>query len=154
MKYYIARNGAPAGPYEVWQLRYEGVTPDTLVWYQGLSEWTKASDIPEVADVLSAVETPPPFDAYAYECRLYRRSDAFDRSRFYPRPNNYLAEAIIVTFLCSPIIGIISIIYSSKVNSFYNRGQYEEAERASVAARNWVIGSIVFGIFFWAIFVF
>lgn len=154
MKYYIARNGTPAGPYEIWQLRYEGVTLDTLVWCQGFSEWTKAADIPEVAEALSVAVAPPPFDAEAYGNRLYRRNDMFDSRRFYPRPNNYLAEAIIVTLLCSPIVGIISIIYSSKVNSLYNRGLYDEAERASVSARNWVIGSIVFGIFFWAIFVF
>ncbi len=150
MKYYIARNGVPAGPFELWQLRYEDVSGDTLVWHNGLDGWTKASEIPELYEVLSGYQVPPPFDPENYEAKLRGENRMFygnGGDHFYPRPNNYLAEAIVVTLLCSPITGIVAIVKSSKVNTLYNEHRYEEAERKSIEARNWVIGSIIFGIF-------
>lgn len=51
-KYFIVVNGAQAGPFTLAQLSTQGVRPDTLVFFQGLSTWTKASEIPELAPIL------------------------------------------------------------------------------------------------------
>ncbi|MGR7814056.1 CD225/dispanin family protein [Lacinutrix undariae] len=59
------------------------------------------------------------------------------------RPSNYLALAIISTVMCCLPSGIVSIVYSSKVNTLYEDGRYEEAERASKNAKTWGIVSIV-----------
>jgi len=59
------------------------------------------------------------------------------------RPSNYLALAIISTIMCCLPSGIVSIVYSSKVNTLYEAGRYEEAERASKNAKTWGIVSIV-----------
>lgn len=59
------------------------------------------------------------------------------------RPSNYLALAIISTVMCCLPSGIVSIVYSSKVNTLYEAGRYEEAERASKNAKTWGIVSIV-----------
>ena len=58
------------------------------------------------------------------------------------RPNNYLALAIISTILCCLPAGIVSIVYSTKVNSLYEDGKYDEAERASKNAKTWGLVSI------------
>ncbi|RSK38244.1 MULTISPECIES: CD225/dispanin family protein [Mangrovimonas] len=58
------------------------------------------------------------------------------------RPNSYLALAIISTILCCLPAGIVSIIYSTKVNSLYEDGNYAEAERASKNAKTWGIVSV------------
>jgi len=65
-----------------------------------------------------------------------------------PRPDSYLALAIISTILCCMPLGIVSIIYSTKVNSLYADGHYDEANRASKNAKNWGIASIVTGVIF------
>ncbi|MBD0835725.1 CD225/dispanin family protein [Aestuariibaculum suncheonense] len=59
------------------------------------------------------------------------------------RPNNYLALAIISTILCCLPTGIVSIVYSTKVNNLYEDGKYDEAEKASKNAKTWGIVSIV-----------
>lgn len=72
------------------------------------------------------------------------------------RPNNYLALAIISTILCCLPAGIVSIVYSTKVNSLYEDGKYDEAERASKNAKTWglvsiglaVVGLVLYFIFF------
>jgi uncharacterized membrane protein len=58
------------------------------------------------------------------------------------RPNSYLALAIISTILCCLPTGIVSIIYATKVNSSYEDGNYDEANRASKNAKTWGLVSI------------
>tara|TARA_R110002049_G_scaffold76250_4_gene196087 strand:+ start:8171 stop:8443 length:273 start_codon:yes stop_codon:yes gene_type:complete len=65
-----------------------------------------------------------------------------------PRPNSYLALAIISTILCCLPTGIVSIIYATKVNSAYEDGHYDEANKASKNAKTWgliSIGAALFG---------
>lgn len=71
------------------------------------------------------------------------------------KPNNYLALSIIA--LLGGIFGIISLIYSSKVDTLYANGSYTEAISASNSAKTWAIVSIVLGVLFttgWILFFF
>ena len=69
------------------------------------------------------------------------------------KPNNYLALAIISTILCCLPAGIVSIVYSTKVNSEYHQGNYAEAERASKNAKTWGIVSVGIALLGWIIYV-
>ena len=59
-----------------------------------------------------------------------------------PRPNSYLALAIISTILCCLPLGIVSIVYATKVNSLYEDGKYDEATSASKNAKTWGLVSV------------
>lgn len=61
------------------------------------------------------------------------------------RPPNYLAVAIITTLLCCLPAGIVSIVYSTKVNTEYDSGNYAAAESASKSAKTWAIVAAVVG---------
>jgi hypothetical protein len=54
MNIYIIENGQQRGPYTIDQLRYMRITPDTVVWMEGMYNWAKASDVPELKDILAA----------------------------------------------------------------------------------------------------
>ena len=53
MKYYIAENGQQAGPFEPNELLQHGLTVNSLVWCEGMANWTSASQVPELMAVLS-----------------------------------------------------------------------------------------------------
>ena len=59
--YYLIVNGAQAGPYDtnsvVEYVRSGKITPDTLIWKQGMPNWAKLSTLPEFAGIFSC---PPP----------------------------------------------------------------------------------------------
>ena len=60
------------------------------------------------------------------------------------KPDNYLVWAILCTILCCLPLGIVSIIYSSKVDGLYNSGDYAGAEDASKKAKNYAMwGAII-----------
>lgn len=52
MQYYIIVNGSQLGPYSAEELRYQGLTPESLVWREGLSEWVAASTLAELSALL------------------------------------------------------------------------------------------------------
>ena len=51
------------------------------------------------------------------------------------KPDNWLIWAILSTVLCCLPLGIVSIIYATKVDNLWNSGQQEEAIKASNMAR-------------------
>lgn len=53
MKYYIAENGQQAGPFEPSELLLHGLTVNSLVWCEGMANWTSASQVPELMAILS-----------------------------------------------------------------------------------------------------
>lgn len=52
----IDRNGQQAGPFSFEQLVQKGISPETLVWKQGMADWTPAWKVEELKAVLEAAE--------------------------------------------------------------------------------------------------
>lgn len=52
----IDRNGQQAGPFSFDQLVQKGISPETLVWKQGMADWTPAWKVEDLRAVLEAAE--------------------------------------------------------------------------------------------------
>lgn len=52
----INRNGQQAGPFSFDQLVQKGISPETLVWKQGMADWAPAWKVEELKAVLEAAE--------------------------------------------------------------------------------------------------
>lgn len=64
VQYYVAIGGNQSGPFNQEQLRQlvisGGLTPDTLVWTNGMPTWVAAREIPALASLFTTTVTPPP----------------------------------------------------------------------------------------------
>lgn len=64
MNYFIVENGQQAGPYSIDELLNHGLNSDTLVWAEGMSDWTPAWQVEELKAVIydqqKSTATPPP----------------------------------------------------------------------------------------------
>lgn len=134
MKYFVAVNGQQTGPFEEDQLLAQNVTPDTLIWTEGMTEWRPAK---EVLPQLFGAPVPPMPNSY------YGPQNAEQRPPL--QPKNYLIESILVTIFCCLPFGIVGIIKASNVNNLYNQGQYEAAEQASREAKKWTTWGFIIG---------
>ena len=135
MKYYVAVNGQQTGPFEETELRAHNVTPDTLIWAEGMAEWLPAKQVrPDL--FVGAVPPNPPAGIYgAPNTNAY-----YDQNNGQcppPQPKTWLAESILVTLFCCLIFGILGIVKAANVSSLYNQGQYQAAEEASREAGKW-----------------
>lgn len=64
------------------------------------------------------------------------------------KPKNWLVEAILVTIFCCLPFGIAGIVFAAQVNSRYDAGDYEGAEKASKDAGRWTKIAFFAGIAF------
>lgn len=60
-------------------------------------------------------------------------------------PDNYLVWAILTTVLCCLPLGIVSIVYSTKVSGLWSQGRYAEAQAAADSAKKWAIIAAIVG---------
>lgn len=59
-KYYLHNGKEQVGPYSIDDLKEMGLTNKTMVWFDGITNWTEAQFIPELKEF--AKLTPPPFE--------------------------------------------------------------------------------------------
>ena len=59
-QYYYLDGQQQFGPLSKEELQGKNITKETLVWYEGLSEWTKAGELEDLADLFPNIPTPPP----------------------------------------------------------------------------------------------
>ena len=150
MKYWVMLNGVRLGPMTLDEVRALPLQGSTPVWRSGLPEWTTASALPELAGMgCCDSDTPPgyqPQPVYpAYNSGASSGYNGGEEVRP-PMPDTYLVWAIVVTLCCCLVGGVVALIYSSKVTSLYNQGDYAGAQKASSTALTWIIVSAVIGV--------
>ena len=57
--FHVAVGGDTKGPFPVAQLS-DKITPETLVWSQGMAAWTPAAQVPQLTGLFSTPPPPPP----------------------------------------------------------------------------------------------
>ncbi|MBR5036928.1 MAG: DUF4339 domain-containing protein [Prevotella sp.] len=63
MKYFIVENNKQSGPFSIYELKDKGITSETLVWGEGMTDWTPAWKVDELRAFLfntKDTSTPPP----------------------------------------------------------------------------------------------
>ncbi len=120
MEYYIIVNNAKQGPFSLEELAQKNVTAQTLVWRKGLDDWMKAEELEELNDLLNQMPPETP------------------KQPAYP-PKTWLVEAILVTCLCCLPLGIVGIVYATKVESNFYSKQYDMALYYSEQAKRWTL---------------
>ncbi|XP_034764777.2 proline rich transmembrane protein 1B isoform X1 [Acipenser ruthenus] len=71
-------------------------------------------------------------------------------------PKDYLVESVLVMVFCCLMTGVVALVYSHETRTAISRGDFAQAERASLKARSLVLFSLLFGVFIsvsWVIYV-
>lgn len=149
--FYIDKEGKQRGTFTAEELNNENLKKDTLVWTQGMDEWMKANDIPELQFI---------FESHYNNYEFQSPPQDYSLKESPIMPKTWMIESILVTILpfllCGNIlslIGIIAIINASKVETLYRQKLFLDAETASSKAGKWTkitlwiaIGAIIIGL--------
>lgn len=166
-KYWIIVDGKPVGPFTKSELKFrEDFRGDLPVWTAELTDWTTVENLPELACMLpineekkdeeSAAppipeeEQPTPQPQPIFGSQIPPQSAWINPqpavSVNEPRPNSYIGWNILMLICCSPIVGILGIVFGSQVNLRWMRGDVEGAKKYSEMAAWCLIISIVLGL--------
>ena len=169
MQYWINHNGVQSGPVDLDNLKQMGLTSSAYVWHEGLADWVKITQLPELQGYYDLnVATPEPAEAsvttgeplaaesqqptyqphqpsYQPQQPQYASQPAESAE---PCPPTNLVWAIITTVLCCLPAGIVAIVYATKVTNKYRAGDIEGAKRASETGAWWCIIAIILGILY------
>lgn len=176
MKIYVYLNGVQEGPFHRNELIGKGLTPDTPVWYKGLTEWLPAGKAECTrwlfdAEVMRGVhagrtekvyhhQRPQQYNPEQYQAPSYeapQQPDPQPRRQTYhapevqyisapPRPQTYLVWSILSLVCCCLPLGVVALVKSTNCSSHYNSGQYDLAQKDSEDARNWNLAAVILGI--------
>lgn len=148
--YYVNSRGQQIGPVSYDSLASAGLTPNTMVWTEGMPQWAAAGTVQQLSPLFM---TPPPhagnYSAYQSTGQQQGYTQAYQQPGPQQpgagmRPNNHFTWAIISILLCT-IGGIIATVYASKVNDRWARGDYNGAIDAAGTAKTWCIVSTITG---------
>lgn len=104
----IDRNGQQAGPFSFDQLVQKGISPETLVWKQGMADWTPAWKVEELKAVLEAIRANQQQDYQKAQQEAYQQGfqqGAAMNSNFQQQPKKKTNH-----FAMKMVIGLIIFI--------------------------------------------
>ena len=151
-KYYYTDGVKSFGPVSIDELKANGVTGDTYVWIEGMPNWALAKTIPELASIIERTDqpyfsastgVPPQFSP------MQQQNTTFGRTSGGNPPKNYLVETILTTIFCCWPLGIPSIVYASRVEKKFYRGDITGAEVDSANAKKWMTINIIACVLIW-----
>lgn len=164
--YFAIINGEQTGPIAADALKASGVTAETMLWKEGMTDWAKAVEIPELAEIF-VTPAPPPFrravnpSQGAWQNQQSGQPDNYGQpfnNRTTPTPHtNWMGWAIcgtILNFLFAwglfyPFIGlglgIAGIVLANSANTHYSVGNDLKGSSANSSAKICTIISLVLG---------
>ena len=139
--YYIVQNETRVGPLTYQQLAERGLSPSTLVWTAGMSDWVRADSLAELQPILAAtvINEESAFGAYAQQEPPEISSGERARRRFEAGGNSFRNDdngrmevrtnwktlaiiSMIAGFLFSCIGGIVGIFALLEANKAEKAG--------------------------------
>lgn len=142
--YYLDADQQQKGPIDPSEFMRLGITKNTLLWKNGMAGWQAAGMIPELALYFQAAPpTPPPATGSSGSTTIPPRPAPQPAAA---KPDSLLIWSILSTVLCCLPLGIVAIVYSTRVDPLWDKGAYEEAYQAAKNAKTWCILSVVLGL--------
>lgn len=144
-QYFYLDGNNQVGPLSLEALISSGISSDTYVWYEGLTEWLPAASLPEL-QVHFAQSGAPVSDTPVVTSPEQVKNPFTEPAG--EKPKDYMIGSIVLTLFCT-ILGIIAIINSVQAKEAWNKGKYEEARKKSKTARTLIIvGTVGLGLLF------
>lgn len=164
--YYLNSAQQQMGPIYAEDFVRLGLDGNTFVWCEGMPNWTKANQVPELLSYISnstsstfGPATPPNFNGGAPAGNPYGNNGSSYKGMNNtpppsPCPDNYLVWSILTTLLCCWPLGVVAIVKAAKVEKLWSQGFYAEAEGMSRDAKKWCVISAVASVVFWILYFF
>jgi hypothetical protein len=128
-KYYLHNGHESSGPFDLEEIKTRQITRSTLVWCEGMEDWTTAGEVPELKRILFSV--PPPINSMA----LKPVTPTVDTNSGFPKSEKEQKEHRKIVGLDLKQFFIVSGIFILIVFT-YAFNYYQDSRRAELDQKN------------------
>lgn len=125
-QYYFSDGQNQFGPFNIDELKVKEISKETLIWHEGLENWTKAGDIPELVVLFKSI--PPPLNSTTKLPPPLKKIDQIPAPNVNRKKKSKLWLILGVIFGLIVIGGIIALVLT---NMNYNSNNNENQENTS-----------------------
>lgn len=137
MKYFIVNNGKQEGPFTIYELKDRQITSDTLVWAEGMKEWTPAWEVKELRDLLYGTRaattsdgtTPPPPPEQAVPQTAPQTPQQPENASEPPRKKSHTGRKIATAFCIFLLFAVLLLAFTRP-----DRREHEDAIKRNLWA--------------------
>ena len=153
--FYIDANNSQQGPVPAERLKDYGVTKSTMVWAEGMANWTEAGQVEDLTPLFAPPAAPFTPQPQPQPQPQYGQQQPQPQSQpqGMGKPDSNLIWALLCTFFCCQILGIIAIVKACEVDGKWNSGDYAGAIASSESAKKWSMWGAISGVVFWVLYV-
>lgn len=163
MQYYIITDGQQIGPIDEDLLPRFGLTPQSMVWRPGMSNWMRAGSVAELSRFFNTgggnsyqrqqnFTQPAQNNQYNYGGNQYNGSNFSDRQpvrgQSHDNPMTLAVIATVIGFMfgcLGGILGIIAMVNANSSNNAARMGDFSTADRKASTSKTMSIISLVIG---------
>lgn len=150
------------GPFSPQELLSKNIRQETMVWRSGMSDWSRADSVQELAFLFDPKipmpqkkEVSVPRETTPIEQKTFSGENTIVNTKIgssqvnksdeiREMPKNWMTESVLLSVFCCSPVSVVGIFYASKVQSLYLDGKYEASSRSSDLARNWALLGMLF----------
>lgn len=148
MTWYYSKNAVQLGPVTEEELKAKAsageILPNDLVWKEGMADWKAFGQIAEFQGSGMIPQAP----VYGQAGSVAMPQPSAYPSGYSQNIPNYLWQSIVATvlgaltcWLVALPLGIVAIVFASKVEGLQRSGDIAGANAASKSAKAWMLGS-------------
>lgn len=113
-QYYYSDGQNQFGPFTKEELRGQKITKETLVWCEGMSDWVKAGDVDDLADLFFQISMPPPLPGQN-EIHVTQHTDIENKGKIFKRKAFFIGGGIGAIF----VIIVVAILGHMSWENFF-----------------------------------
>ena len=147
-QYYLVQNGQKAGPFTVEQLLQNGLNPDSLVFTQGMTAWTKAAEVPELVAALAPAPAPAPAPAAQPQYQAAQPQYQAPQPQYQqpqPQYQQPYQQPAMGNYVATPQMDFVTAVKTCFKKYFDFKGRARRSEFWWFMLATWIINAVVNG---------
>jgi hypothetical protein len=123
-KYYYLEGTQQHGPFDIQELKQKNISKSTLIWYEGIENWSSADRIEELRGLFVSIPPPPPPPVKVEQTSV----SSLNYNRYKPetRQSNGNRKLLIVFLLLFVLLILGFILYAPSFSDSGNEGPINE----------------------------
>ena len=145
-KYFVHDGKDQQGPFDIAELQGQKINRETLIWFEGITNWTKAGEVSALTNIFQAI--PPPINVQSPPTLIHQQEKKAQPSAIIaPLPKQKSHVGLQIFAIVSIVISTICILWGLLISIAAAQDHSAASESVSALGAILAIANIFYLIF-------